>query len=134
MITPPYCMHEFSFSLNSITWLTFYRRFYYLSIPKMSTFLAFCKERKTQYETLLQFSLCCCCCCCCTYLAKIVVINSRVIFFLTLSGWATYHFWSRSFPCRLNNNMNNIIFPMKTKLNRFTLFILSFFLVQLIGK
>lgn len=44
-----------------------------------------------------------------TYLAKIVVINSRVIFFFTLSGCATYHFCNRNLPWRLNNNINNII-------------------------
>lgn len=46
-----------------------------------------------------------------TYRAKIVVINSRVIFFFNLSGWATYHFCNRSLPCRLNNSINNIISP-----------------------
>lgn len=43
------------------------------------------------------------------YLAKIVVMSSRVIFFFTLSGYAWYHFWRRSFPCRLNRSMNCII-------------------------
>lgn len=31
-----------------------------------------------------------------------------MIFFLSLSGWATYHFWRRNLPCRLNSNMNCI--------------------------
>lgn len=37
-----------------------------------------------------------------------VATKSRVIFFLALSGWAEYHFCSRSFPCRLNSSMNCI--------------------------
>lgn len=40
--------------------------------------------------------------------ASIVVINSRVIFFFSLSGCATYHFCKRSFPWRLNSNINCI--------------------------
>lgn len=44
-----------------------------------------------------------------TYLAKMVVISSLVIFFFNLSGWATYHFCNRNFPCRLKSNMNNIM-------------------------
>lgn len=42
------------------------------------------------------------------FLAKMVEISSRVIFFFSLSGWASYHFWRRSLPCRLNNNINCI--------------------------
>lgn len=37
-----------------------------------------------------------------------VVMSSRVIFFLSLSGWATYHFCKRSLPCRLNSSINCI--------------------------
>lgn len=47
------------------------------------------------------------------YLARMVVISSRVIFFFTLSGWATYHFCSRSLPCRLNSSINNIVYVWK---------------------
>ena len=42
------------------------------------------------------------------FLAKIVDINSRVIFFFNLSGCASYHFCRRNFPCRLNNSINCI--------------------------
>lgn len=42
------------------------------------------------------------------FLARMVVISSRVIFFFTLSGCATYHFCSRNLPCRLNNSINSI--------------------------
>jgi len=40
--------------------------------------------------------------------ASMVWTRSLEIFFLSLSGRGTYHFWSRSFPCRLNNSMNCI--------------------------
>lgn len=110
---PPYWMR---ITFNWITWLTFYRRFCYLSILRTNTFSASYKTKdkfndfskliiKLQlsnrvFQWVIEH----------THLAKIVVINSRVIFFFTLSGWATYHFCSRSLPCRLNNNMNSIIF------------------------
>lgn len=42
------------------------------------------------------------------FLANIVVISSRVIFFLTLSGYAMYHFCNRSFPCRLKSSIKSI--------------------------
>lgn len=39
---------------------------------------------------------------------RTTLISSLVIFFFCLSGCATYHFCNRSFPCRLNNNINCI--------------------------
>lgn len=40
--------------------------------------------------------------------ARMVCTNSLVIFFFSLSDNGTYHFWSRSLPCRLNRSMNCI--------------------------
>ena len=39
---------------------------------------------------------------------NIIVISSLVIFFFSLSGWASYHFCSLSLPWRLNSNINCI--------------------------
>lgn len=40
--------------------------------------------------------------------ARMVCTNSLVIFFFSLSDKGTYHFCSRSLPCRLNRSMNCI--------------------------
>eukprot|EP01137_Pigoraptor_chileana_P033479 Opistho-2@24411 len=41
--------------------------------------------------------------------ARIIVVNSRMIFFLSFWGSAWYHFCRRTFPCRLNNSTYWII-------------------------
>lgn len=51
------------------------------------------------------------------FLARIVVISSRVIFFFNLSGCATYHFWSLNLPWRLNRSINCIC-EIKNEMNK----------------
>ena len=52
--------------------------------------------------------------------AKTVDTSSRTIFFFILSAYATYHFCSRSLPCRLNRIINCICnsTPTQIILNR----------------
>ena len=52
------------------------------------------------------------------FLANTMVTSSLVIFFFCLSVWASYHFCSRSLPCRLNSNINCIWKNTKNKKNQ----------------